>query len=80
MDPTKALIAHKQKCLKSHTYMIGDICIYRALKVLSGKMDPAEIRLILKVFIKGRGADILANFAHPLACENPLKLWRFLVH
>jgi hypothetical protein len=40
------------------TLWFGDIFI--TLKVLSSEMDPAEIRLILKVFIKGRGAEIFS--------------------
>jgi hypothetical protein len=37
-------------------------CDNVCLKVLSNEMDLAEIRLILKVFIKGRGAEIFSEF------------------
>jgi hypothetical protein len=37
-------------------------------KVLPREMDPDEIRLILKVFIKGRDAEIFSEFRQP---RNP---------
>ncbi len=44
------------------------------LKVLSGKMDPAEIRLIRQVFMKEEGLGrFLEKFARPPSSENPLQ-------
>ncbi len=44
------------------------------LKVLSSKMDPAEIRLIWKVVIEERGAAFfLEKSALPPSSESPLK-------
>jgi hypothetical protein len=41
------------------------------LKVLPSEMDPAEISLDLKVFIKGEALRFSANFSCPLARESP---------
>ncbi len=35
------------------------------LKLLSNEMDPAEVMLIRKVFIKKRGAEVLEKSAYP---------------
>ncbi len=51
-----------------------NICIFsiftKYLKVLSSEMDPVEIRLIRKVFIKDR---VLEKSVRPPSCESSLK-------
>jgi hypothetical protein len=42
-------------------------------EVLSCKMGPAQIGHILKVFIKGRGAEIFIEFCLPLCLWEPFK-------
>ncbi len=42
------------------------------LKVLSSEMDPAEIRLILQIFIKGRGAAAFQKNSHGPHCVKTL--------
>jgi hypothetical protein len=55
-------------------------CYSYYLKPLSSEMDPADIRLIYKVFIKERGAEVLQkNPAVPNFLESPLKSQRRLV-
>ncbi len=43
-------------------------------------MDLDKSGLILKVFIKGSGAEFSANFSRPTACESYLKLQHLLEH
>ncbi len=43
--------------------------ILQLLKVLSSRMDQAEIRLTQKVLIKGRGAEICSKFRLPSLWE-----------
>jgi hypothetical protein len=55
-------------------------CDNVCLKVLSSEMDPAEIWLILKVFINGEVRRLSANFAGSVALRAHLKvLERLLV-
>jgi hypothetical protein len=43
------------------------------LKVLSSEMDPVEIRLIRKVFIKGRGAEVVRKIRPSPILREPFK-------
>ncbi len=48
------------------------------LKVLSSEMDQAKSGLILKVFIKERGAEIFSKFRPPPSCDSSLFFdWQF---
>ncbi len=42
-------------------------------------MDLAERGLIRKLFIKGRGAEVLRKIGLSPSCESPLKITRHLV-
>ncbi len=51
-----------------------DVLSLPRLKVLSSKMDPAEIRFIQKeAHFKERGVKVFRKTAHPPSCESPLK-------
>ncbi len=55
---------------KFHIFM----CILQLLKILCSKMDPAEIRLKLKVLIKGRGAEIFSEFHLAFGLWEPFQI------
>ncbi len=57
------------------------LCFYSSFvhAVLSSEMDPAEIRLIRKPFLKERSAEVFSKIRCPPSCESPFKLQRHLV-
>jgi hypothetical protein len=46
--------------------------------VLSTEMDQAKSGLTRKLFINGRGAEVLRIIARPSSCGSPLKILRHL--